>query len=76
MSIDIEKLTQAVTVNMSLNTAQQANGVAKSRGMELSEYIRRLVTSDLDRERERYSRLHQVFAKAGGASMYTGDNTV
>ena len=76
MSFDMEKLTQAVTVKLSQDTAQQANYVAESCGMELSEYIRHLVTSDLARERARYSRSHQVFAKAGGASMYTVDTAV
>jgi len=67
----MDKLTQAVTVKLSPETTRAAKMVGESMGFELSEYIRHLITADLDRARGQYATLHQVFGQTVAASTFT-----
>ena len=67
----MDKLTQAVTVKLSPETTRAAKMVGESMGFELSEYIRHLITADLDRARGQYAALHQVFGQTVAASTFT-----
>jgi len=72
----MDKLTQAVTVKLSPETATGIRLVGESAGMELSEYIRHLIAADLERCHRKYEVLHQVFGQAGPLSTFTKGDAV
>lgn len=72
----MEKLTQPVTVKLCPESVHAAKLIGESLGMELSEYIRHLITADLDRARGQYAMLHQVFGNPEFVSKDTETDTV
>lgn len=58
----VDKLTHAITVKVTEQTYARTALLAKARGMEVSEYIRHLMASDMDCQREVFELLQQVFA--------------
>ena len=72
----MDKLTQVVSVKLTPEATRAAKMVGESMGYELSEYIRHLITADLDRAKGQYAALHQVFGQPASASMFTKGDTV
>lgn len=72
----MDKLTQPTTVKLSPDMAHTARLVAESAGMELSEYIRHLLASDIERARVQYATLHQVFGRPDAESTFTSGDEV
>ena len=63
-----EKKTDAVTLKLSASLLEAADGVAKYRGMERSEYIRWLIEQDIARG---YEVLSSIFGKPEMGSKET-----
>lgn len=57
----MEKLTEMVTVKFSAIGESEMKAVARSRGMEVSEYIRHLVSEDIKIAHQQWSALCEVF---------------
>ena len=57
----MEKLTHAVTVKFTEQGGKRLELLAKARHMEVSEYVRHLVDSDMDSQRQVFDLLSEVF---------------
>ncbi len=66
-----EKKTEAVTLKLSASLLEAADGVAKYRGMERSEYLRWLVEQGMARAKARYEVLASIFGKPEMGSKET-----
>ena len=66
-----EKKTEAVTLKLCASLLDAADGVAKYRGMERSEYIRWLIEKDIARAKEGYEVLNSIFGRPETGSKET-----
>lgn len=58
----VEKLNHPVTIKLTDEMARQLEVFARTEGMEsASEFVRHLITSEVDRRRKQYLALHEVF---------------
>lgn len=58
----MDKLDHPVTVKFTDQGAKRLELLAKAKGMEVAEYVRHLVDSDMNNQREVFELLSQVFA--------------
>jgi hypothetical protein len=61
----MEKLTHAVTVKFCERSAADLQSLAAARGMEVSEYIRDLVSQDRLRAKVQFDALKSIFLQDG-----------
>jgi hypothetical protein len=66
-----EKLTAAITIKLTEADAHAARALARSKDMELSEYIRHLILKDKHLAQQRWSALSQIFGECAGADQVT-----
>ena len=63
MSMFDDKKTEAVTLKLCPSLLEAADGVARYRGMERSEYIRHLIEEDISKARQGYEVLASIFGQ-------------
>ena len=64
----MDKLNHPVTVKLTDEMARQIEAFARTEGMEsASEFVRHLITDEVDRRRKQYLALHEVFGEEGVA---------
>lgn len=59
------KLMTAVTIRFSEEDADRLRALADSYRMDVSDYVRHLVSEDLERAREQFAALSRIFARNG-----------
>lgn len=72
----MDKLTAPITVKLTPEMAADAKHIGESLNLELSEYIRHLISLDLERAQKQFESLSQVFGKSGPGATYTAGDKV
>lgn len=58
-----DKLITAVTVKFAPEDVDSMDAISESMGMDRSEYIRHLVSTDRERARQKWEALNRIFAQ-------------